>query len=70
MTEDDIKPLKAFTDKYPDWWYKIGVCSLSRDFDCAPERNAKESEYVSLNNVLTEAIHATTKAAYLTRSIR
>ena len=50
MTKQDLAALKTFTDTYPNWWYKIGVCGLTRDFDCAPEGNAKESKYISLNN--------------------
>ena len=46
IKEKDIKALNEFCNKYPTWWYKIGVCSLTRDFDCAPQGNSPEFEYI------------------------
>ena len=46
LSEDDLISLKIFTAFRPNWWYKIGVCDRTRDFDCAPQGNAKEIEYI------------------------
>jgi len=34
---DDLAAIQCFRRKYPTWWYKIGVCDVSWDFDCAPQ---------------------------------
>lgn len=46
MTQDDLIALHKFTEKYPTWWYKIGVCDLTRDFDCAPQGHSPEFEFI------------------------
>ena len=51
MTDEDLKALEEFTERYPTWWYKIGVCSLTRDFDCAPEGHSPEAKYIKVGNV-------------------
>lgn len=50
LTNRDIEALKKFTSKYPTWWYKIGVCNISYDFDCAPQESSPEIEYI-LNGI-------------------
>ena len=46
LTLDDLEALECFLIKYPTWWYKIGVCDVSWDFDCAPQGHSPEIEYV------------------------
>lgn len=46
IKESDVKALEEFCSKYPTWWYKIGVCDLTRDFDCAPQGNSPEIKYI------------------------
>jgi len=50
LTIDDNVALDKFCKSFPNWWYKIGVCDLTRDFDCAPQWYAKEFKYVEINN--------------------
>lgn len=42
LGEDDIKAIAEFKKLYPTWWYKIGWCDISRDFDCAPQGHSPE----------------------------
>lgn len=42
MTDEDIKALRHFIETYPTWWWKIGHCEVSRDFDCAPQLDSPE----------------------------
>jgi len=42
ITLDDLAALQCFRRKYPSWWYKIGVCDVSWDFDCAPQAHSYE----------------------------
>jgi|AKVG01.1.fsa_nt_gi hypothetical protein len=46
LTLNDLAALQAFRKKYPTWWYKIGVCDLSWDFDCAPQGHSPEIKYI------------------------
>lgn len=41
-TLSDIRALKEFLKLYPSWWYRIGVCDVSRDFTCAPQKHSPE----------------------------
>jgi len=51
LTPTDIRMLDRFIDAYPNWWYKIGVCDLTRDFDCAPQGDAKEAKWIEPGNI-------------------
>lgn len=51
LHEYDIMMLEKFCDKYPTWWYKIGVCDLTRDFDCAPQEKNPEAKYIKHGNI-------------------
>lgn len=42
LREADIEALAKFKKRYPTWWYKIGWCDVSRDFDCAPQGHSPE----------------------------
>ena len=46
LTLDDLAALHCFRRAYPSWWYKIGVCDLTWDFDCAPQAHSPEIKYV------------------------
>lgn len=48
ITEEDISTLRTFTEIYPTWWYKIGMCTVTRDFDCAPQAGSPEIEFIEL----------------------
>lgn len=48
---DDIKALSEFKKLYPTWWYKIGVCNITRDFDCGPQANSPEIKYARPGNI-------------------
>jgi len=48
LTAEDLEAIALFEEKYPAWWWKIGVCSLTRDFDAAPEGHAPEIEYIEI----------------------
>jgi hypothetical protein len=50
MTPNDLKALEEFRTKYPTWWWKIGWCDISRDFDCAPQSHSPESIYIKTGN--------------------
>lgn len=49
INENDLVALKVFTDLYPTWWYKIGMCSVSRDFDAAPQGDSPEIYFIEEN---------------------
>lgn len=42
LDDEDLEALEAFREEYPTWWYKIGYCALSRDFDCGPQAHSPE----------------------------
>lgn len=42
MTDEDLETLNEFIALYPTWWWKIGWCDYTRDFDCAPQGNSPE----------------------------
>lgn len=46
LTTDDYSALRHFRSQYPTWWYKIGVCDVSWDFDCAPQARSLEIKYI------------------------
>lgn len=46
ITDKDIVAIKTFEERYPNWWYKIGVCDLTRDFDCAPLTASPQHKYI------------------------
>ncbi len=46
LTKKDLIALKRFVDKYPSWWYTIGVCDVSRDFTTAPQGRSPEAKYI------------------------
>lgn len=50
ITEDDLKTLNEFIKIYPTWWYKIGVCDISRDFTAAPQSHSPEAKFICLGN--------------------
>lgn len=50
LTEKDIEALKLFTEKYPSWWYTIGVCDISRDFTAGPQSRSPEIKYAHIGN--------------------
>lgn len=43
---EDIAAISIFCKKYPTWWFKIGICHLTRDFDAAPEGHSPEIKYI------------------------
>lgn len=43
---DDFQALQEFREKFPSWWYKIGVCDVSFDFDCAPQARSPEIKFI------------------------
>ena len=49
LSKEDLKALDEFINKYPTWWYTIGVCDISRDFTCAPQAHSPESKYTKLD---------------------
>lgn len=51
MTDEDLISLKSFLEKYPTWWYRIGVCDLTRDFTCAPQLHSPEAKYIKIDNI-------------------
>lgn len=46
LNADDLEALAYFLSLYPTWWYKIGVCAVSRDFDCAPQAHSPEIRFI------------------------
>lgn len=42
MNLDDFEQLEIFISHYPTWWWKIGYCAVSRDFDAAPQAHSPE----------------------------
>jgi len=42
MDLEDFEALQDFTSSYPTWWWKIGYCTLTRDFDAAPQAHSPE----------------------------
>lgn len=50
ITEKDLAALNIFLEKYPSWWYTIGVCDLSRDFTCGPQARSPEIKYAVIGN--------------------
>lgn len=46
LTKDDLEALTVFTNIYPTWWWKLGWCDVSRDFDCAPQASSPEIELI------------------------
>lgn len=50
LTDQDIATIKMFTEMYPNWWWKVCVCSRTRDFTAAPEAHAKEAKYIEVGN--------------------
>lgn len=46
FSERDLKALAEFKAKYPTWWWKIGYCGLTRDFDAAPQSHSPEITYI------------------------
>lgn len=55
MTEDDLKALENFKAHYPTWWWKIGWCDVSRDFDAAPQGHSPEIKYIESGQWLDDA---------------
>lgn len=51
ITLDDVQALQYFLKRYPTWWWKIGVCDLTRDFDCGPQGHSPEAKYIKVGNV-------------------
>lgn len=51
MTEEDIEALNRFIEKYPTWWWRIGWCNFSRDFDCAPQADSPEAAWIEIDNI-------------------
>ena len=50
LNEGDLKALQRFIEKYPTWWYTIGVCDRSRDFTCAPQGHSPEFRFAAPGN--------------------
>lgn len=46
ITKEDMDALNKFISLYPTWWYKIGWCDLTRDFDCAPQGHSPEFQFI------------------------
>lgn len=46
LTDDDLLALSVFKSKYPTWWWKLGWCNITRDFDCAPQSDSPEIGYI------------------------
>lgn len=45
LSTADLNALNLFLSLYPTWWWKIGVCDLTRDFDCAPQAHSPEMKF-------------------------
>jgi len=50
MTPADIRALAEFKAKYPTWWWKVGWCDLTRDFDAAPQGHSPEAKFIRSGN--------------------
>lgn len=50
ITQRDLNALKLFTSLYPDWWYRIGVCDVSRDFTAAPLGHSVDAKHIEFDN--------------------
>ena len=46
LSANDMSALATFKAHYPTWWWKLGWCDLTRDFDCAPQARSPEFEYI------------------------
>jgi hypothetical protein len=42
LSTADLSALAEFKAAYPTWWWKLGWCDVSRDFDCAPQGHSPE----------------------------
>lgn len=57
LTIADLAALNEFLTLYPTWWWKIGVCDLTRDFDCAPQGHSPEVHLIRAGNVWDDGFH-------------
>lgn len=63
MTQEDLEALTAFIAKYPNWWWQVGACTITRDFSCAPEPSALEVKYISLGNKFDTGFHTNSRGS-------
>ena len=47
-TGDLAKSVAEFETALPGWWWTVGVCSVSRDASCGPDRNGPDARLLNL----------------------
>ncbi len=54
ITTADFEAISRFQEAYPTWWFRVGVCDLTRDFTCAPQAISPEAAKIKIGNIWDE----------------
>lgn len=52
-----VKAIAEFERQLPGWWWKIGVCSFSRDASCGPDREGPDKHLLEFY-IFDDGFHA------------
>lgn len=63
ITLHDVTAISLFQQAYPNWWFTVGVCDLTRDFSCAPQETAKEIKHAQIGNIWDTGFHCDHKGS-------
>ena len=48
--EDLAAAVVEFEAALPDWWWTVGVCSVSRDASCGPDLNGRDAHLLEFKH--------------------
>ena len=57
MSDEDFEAIKRFEKEFPDWWWSIGKCFVSRDASCGPQRKSKDGHLLN-DRVFDNGFHS------------
>lgn len=68
-TDTLSQAIKDFEAALPGWWWTVGVCSVSRDASCGPDRAGPDAELLELRT-FDEGFHYDDREGTLASSLR
>ena len=67
--DDLASAIREFEDALPGWWWSVGVCSLTRDASCGPDRSGPDCDLLLIRE-FDEGFHCDDDAGTLASSLR
>lgn len=64
LDNTDLVVLNEFKRQYPQWWWRLGWCDLSRDFTCGPQDTAPEAKYIRFGNAFDDGFSCDSRGSF------